>query len=213
MPVGDSSLVIGIAGGSGSGKTTVSERIVARVGADRIALIEHDAYYKDLSHLALGERRRANFDHPNSLDSDLLVRHLQMLRAGCTIDVPTYDFTEYVRKGETRRVGPKRVIIVEGILIFVEAALRNLMDIKIFVDADADVRLLRRLKRDLTERGRTLENAIAQYESTVRPMHLEFVEPSKRYADLIVPVGGQNTIALDLIVARIERMLGHGPVE
>lgn len=209
--MGDASLVIGIAGGSGSGKTTVTERIVARVGADRIALIEHDAYYRDLSQMALCERRRANFDHPNSLESDLLVRHLQMLRAGWTIDVPTYDFANYVRKAETRRVAPKRVIIVEGILIFVEAALRDLMDIKIFVDTDADVRLLRRLKRDLGERGRTLENAIDQYESTVRPMHLDFVEPSKRYADIIVPVGGQNAIALDLIVARIERMLGNGP--
>jgi uridine kinase len=201
------SLIIGVAGGTGSGKTTVARRIIERVGEHRIACIAHDAYYTDLSHLPLEQRRLKNFDHPESLDTHLLIRHLQQLRAGQAVDIPTYDFATYTRKPETQRVAPHKVIIVEGILIFVDKQLCDLMDIKIFVDADSDVRLLRRLKRDIGERGRMLDAVIEQYERTVRPMHLEFVEPSKRYADVIVPEGGYNIIALDMIVARIESML------
>lgn len=201
------SLIIGVAGGSGSGKTTVVNRIMERVGTHRIAVIPHDAYYSDLSHLPLEERRLQNFDHPDSLDTNLLINHLQRLSAGQPVDIPTYDFTTYTRRRETQRVSPRKVIMVEGILIFVDKGLRDLMDVKIFVDADADVRLLRRLKRDIGERGRTLDAVIEQYERTVRPMHLEFVEPSKRYANIIIPEGGYNLVALEMIVARIERML------
>ncbi len=200
-------LIIGIAGGTGSGKTTVADRIIERVGAHRIALIPHDLYYRDLSHMPLSERRQQNFDHPDSLETDLLVAHLRALRAGEAIQMPLYDFATYQRRSATTLVSPHKVIIVEGILIFADKALRDMMDIKIFVDADADVRLLRRVKRDIGERSRTIDNVIEQYERTVRPMHLEFVEPSKRYADVIVPGGGYNTIALDLIVARIENLL------
>ncbi|MBI5877725.1 MAG: uridine kinase [Chloroflexi bacterium] len=207
---GAGTLIIGVAGGSGSGKTTVANRIIERVGAHRIAFIPHDAYYRDLSHLPLAERRQENFDHPDALETDLLVEHLRALRGGHAIAMPTYDFAAYVRRSETIAIGPRKVIVVEGILIFVDKALRDMMDIKIFVDADADVRLLRRLKRDIGERARTLDNVIEQYEHTVRPMHLEFVEPSKRYADVVVPGGGYNTIALDLIVARIETLLAAG---
>ena len=203
-------LIIGVAGGTGSGKTTVANRIIERVGVHRIALIQHDAYYRDLSGMPLAERRQQNFDHPDSLETDLLVNHLRLLRGGCGVHIPTYDFTTYTRNAETHSLAPHRVIIVEGILIFADKALRDMMDIKIFVDADSDVRLLRRLKRDIGERGRTLDNIIEQYERTVRPMHLEFVEPSKRYADIIIPIGGYNTIALEMIVARIERMLAKG---
>ncbi len=201
------SIIIGVAGGTGSGKTTVANRIIERVGAHRIALIQHDAYYTDLSHLPMEERRSKNFDHPDALDTNLLISHLQQLRVGRAIEIPTYAFTTYTRKPETQRIYPCRVIIVEGILIFVDKALRELMDVKIFVDTDSDVRLLRRLRRDIVERKRTLEAVIEQYERTVRPMHLEFVEPSKRYADIIIPQGGYNTIALEMVVARIEDLL------
>jgi uridine kinase len=201
------SIIIGIAGGTGSGKTTVANNIIERVGEHRIALIQHDVYYVDLSHLPPEERRKQNVDHPNSLETHLLIQHLRRLRQGQAVDIPTYDFATYARKSDTRRIQPHKVIIVEGILVFVDPELRQLMDIKIFVDADADVRLLRRLKRDIGERGRSLEGVIEQYERTVRPMHLEFVEPSKRYADVIIPEGGHNTIALDMVVARIESML------
>jgi uridine kinase len=203
----DIPLVIGIAGGSGSGKTTVAQEILQRVGPDRIAYIQHDSYYKDLTGLPPTQRAEVNFDHPNSLETELLTFHIQQLKQGHTIEVPIYDFSTHSRTDETFTVNPRGVIIVEGILIFVEAALRSLFNVKLFVDTDADVRLIRRLQRDITERGRTAENVIKQYQSTVRPMHLEFVEPSKRYADVIIPEGGFNTAALDMVVARIESLL------
>jgi len=199
--------VIGIAGGSGSGKTTVAQEILQRVGADRIAYLQHDSYYKDLTGLPPTQRSEVNFDHPNSLETELLIHHVEKLKAGQPIEVPVYDFSTDSRTGETFIVQPHRVIIVEGILIFVERALRDLFDVKIFVDTDPDVRLIRRLQRDITERGRSVESVINQYQSTVRPMHLEFVEPSKRYADVIIPEGGFNRAALDMVVARIESLL------
>jgi uridine kinase len=200
-------VLIGVAGGSGSGKTTVSRAILDQVGRDRIAYVQHDAYYCDRSHLPMAERARINYDHPDSLETDLLVAHLRALRAAHPVETPQYDFARHVRRAETRRIEPRAVILVEGILIFVDRALRDLFDIKIFVDTDADVRFIRRLERDITERGRTVESVIAQYQDTVRPMHLEFVEPSKRYADLIIPEGGHNVIAIDMVVARINAML------
>jgi len=202
-------IIIGVAGGSGSGKTTVSQRILRRVGKERIAFIQHDSYYCDRSHLSLEERAKANYDHPNSLESDLLVSHLQQLQAGRAVDIPVYDFTTHTRTQKTRRLESKRVILVEGILIFVEPALRKVFDVKIYVDTDADVRFIRRLRRDISERGRTVESVIEQYERTVRPMHLEFVEPSKRYADVIIPQGGFNRVAMDMVVARILEMVGE----
>lgn len=200
-------LTIGIAGGSGSGKTTVAQEILSRVGPDRIAFLQHDAYYKDLSGLPPTQRAELNFDHPNSLETDLLIEHILALRDGKPVEVPIYDFSTHSRTNKTFTVAPRRVILVEGILIFVDAALRDLFDIKIFVDTDADIRFIRRLERDLSERGRTTENVIRQYQATVRPMHLEFVEPSKRYADVIIPEGGFNTAALDMVAARILTLL------
>ena len=201
-------LVIGIAGGSGSGKTTVAQEILQRVGPDRIAYIQHDSYYKDLTGLPPAQRAEVNFDHPNSLETGLLIEHVEQLKSGHTIEVPIYDFSTHSRTDQTFTVTSHGVIVVEGILIFVEAALRSLFDVKLFVDTDADIRLIRRLQRDISERGRTVENVIKQYQATVRPMHLEFVEPSKRYADVIIPEGGFNTAALDMVVARIETLLG-----
>lgn len=201
-------LIIGVAGGSGSGKTTVSRAILQRVGAARIAFIEHDSYYRDLSHLSLGERARVNFDHPDSLDNTLLIEHLNALCSGESVEVPIYDFTKDNRKPEARLVHPQPVVLVEGILIFADKDLRDRMDVKIYVDTDADLRFIRRIQRDIHERGRSLESVVDQYLRTVRPMHLEFVEPSKRYADIIIPRGGLNAIAIDMIVARIEGLLG-----
>ena len=200
-------IIISVAGGTGSGKTTVSQEILRRVGAERIVFIQHDSYYRDRSHLSLEERARLNYDHPDSLESEFLVSHLQQLQAGQPVEIPVYDFTTHIRTDETRCVEPKWVILVEGILIFAEPALREMFDVKIWVDTDADVRFIRRLRRDITERGRTVESVIEQYEETVRPMHLEFAEPSKRYADVIIPEGGFNTVALDMVVARILEML------
>jgi uridine kinase len=200
-------LVIGIAGGSGSGKTTVAQEILNRVGPDRIAFLQHDSYYKDLSGLPPAQRAEVNFDHPNSLETEFLIQHVVSLRDGRPVDVPIYNFSTHSRTDQTFRVSPHRVILVEGILLFVEASLRALFDIKIFVDTDADIRFIRRLQRDLTERGRTTESVIRQYQATVRPMHLEFVEPSKRYADVIIPEGGFNTAALDMVAARIQALL------
>ncbi len=202
------SIIIGVAGGTASGKTTVADAILERVGGDRIAYIQHDFYYRDLSHLPLEERRKLNFDHPDALETKLLVRHLQQLQAGQPIEVPTYDFATYQRRDKTRRVKPRRVILVEGILIFVDRELREMMDVKLYVDTDSDLRFIRRLQRDIKERDRTLETVINQYLNTVRPMHLEFVEPSKRYADVIIPAGGFNEAAIQMIVARIQGMLG-----
>jgi uridine kinase len=203
----DPPLVIGIAGGSGSGKTTVANSLLSRVGEERIAYLPHDASYKDLSALPPQQRAEVNFDHPNSLENELLCLHIEQLRRGQPVELPVYDFTTHSRTSETIRVKPKPVIIVEGILIFIEAGLRGLFDIKIYVDTDPDLRFIRRLERDLRERGRTTESVIHQYLTTVRPMHLEFVEPSKRYADVIIPEGGYNQVALDMVLARIRSML------
>jgi len=200
-------LVIGIAGGSGSGKTTVAQVILQRVGRDRIAFLQHDSYYKDLSGLPPTQRADVNFDHPDSLETELLIEHIASLRDGKAVEVPIYDFSTDRRTDKTFTVQPCRVILVEGILIFTEPALRKMFDVKIFVDTDADLRFIRRLERDLSERGRTTASVIEQYTHTVRPMHLEFVEPSKRYADVIIPDGGFNTAALDMVVARIEALL------
>jgi uridine kinase len=200
-------IIIGIAGGTGSGKTTVARVILERVGAHHIALLPHDAYYKDLSDLPQAQRVLINFDHPNSLDTPLLVYHLQQLKNGQGIELPVYDFKTHTRTSQTLTVNPQPVIIVEGILIFAEPQLRELFDVKIFVDTDADMRFIRRLQRDIAERGRTSESVIKQYFNTVRPMHLEFVEPSKRYADVIIPEGGLNTVAMDMVVARIRALL------
>ena len=200
-------LVIGIAGGSGSGKTTVAQEILNRVGPDRIAFLQHDSYYKDLTGLPPAQRAEVNFDHPNSLETELLIQHIISLREGRAIQVPIYNFSTHSRTDQSFTVAPHPVILVEGILIFVERSLRDLFDIKIFVDTDADIRFIRRLHRDLSERGRTTESVIKQYQATVRPMHLEFVEPSKRYADVIIPEGGFNTAALDMLTARIQALL------
>jgi len=200
-------LVIGIAGGSGSGKTTVSHAILERVGRERIAYLPHDAYYIDLSHLPPEKRQEVNFDHPNSLESGLMTEHIQQLKRWETIRLPVYDFKNHVRTNEYRTITPHGVILVEGILIFGEKSLRDLFDVKIFVDTDNDLRFIRRLKRDITERGRSTESVINQYLNTVRPMHLEFVEPSKRYADVIIPEGGFNVVAMDMVIARIEALL------
>ncbi len=200
-------MVIGIAGGSGSGKTTVAQAILNRVGADRIAYLQHDSYYKNLSGLPPTLRRDVNFDHPNSLETELLIRHVEALRNHQSVEVPIYDFSTDSRTNQTYTVASRGVILVEGVLIFVEPELRKLFDVKLYVDADSDVRFIRRLRRDITERGRSTESVIKQYEATVRPMHLEFVEPSKRYADVIIPEGGHNIAALDMVVARIESLL------
>lgn len=203
-------LVIGIAGGSGSGKTTLARLILDRVGHEHIAYLPHDAYYKDLSELPLSQRAQINFDHPNSLDNELLTAHVRALKNNQEVDLPIYDFKHHARTGETRRVEPRPVIMVEGILIFAEKALRELCDVKVFVDTDADLRFIRRLERDINERGRTTEAVVVQYLTTVRPMHLEFVEPSKRYADVIIPEGGMNQVAMEMVVARLEALL-HTP--
>ncbi len=200
-------IVIGIAGGSGSGKTTVANVILQRVGSHRIAFLPHDAYYRDLTHLPYQQRIEVNFDHPNSLETDLMIQHIQMLKRWEPVDLPVYDFTIHSRTTRTVHVEPQLVILVEGILIFGEPTLRDIMDVKIFVDTDADIRFIRRLQRDIAERGRTTERVIEQYLQTVRPMHLEFVEPSKRYADVIIPEGGLNAVAMDMVIARIEALL------
>lgn len=202
-------IVIGVAGGTASGKTTVSEQILARIGVDRIAFLQHDSYYRDAGHLPLEERALRNYDHPDSLDTPLLVDHLLRLRRWEPVDVPLYDFTTYCRLPESRLVPPAPVVLVEGILIFAERSLRELMDIRIFVDTDADIRFIRRLRRDIAERGRSLDSFVAQYLETVRPMHLEFVEPSKRYANVIVPEGGRNQVAMEMIISRIQTLLAE----
>ena len=203
--------VLGVAGGTGSGKTTVVRAVLDAVGDDRIALIEQDSYYKDIVWRSEAELLHHNFDHPAALDNDLLISHIAALKAGHPVEVPIYDFVRHRRKPETRRVEPRPVVLVEGILLFAEPRLRELLDFKVFVDTDADVRLMRRLRRDLSERGRAVEDVLRQYMETVRPMHLEFVEPSKRWADVIVPEGGENRVALEMVVARLEQLLGgHG---
>jgi uridine kinase len=207
MTIQNTSLVIGIAGGTGSGKTTIADYILETVGPEKIAFLPHDAYYLELHHLSQEDRAKVNFDHPSSLETELLIDHICQLKAGQSIELPHYDFRTHTRTGETTRIEPQQILIVEGILIFAEPELRKLFDLKIYVDTDADIRFIRRLRRDIEERGRTTESVIDQYLDTVRPMHLEFVEPSKRYASVIIPEGGYNRVALDLIVARIEAML------
>jgi uridine kinase len=205
-------LVVGIAGGTGSGKTTVANKLAAAMPVGRCAIIDHDAYYRDQAHLAFEERVAVNYDHPAALETSLLVEHLAALRAGRSVDVPIYDFTTHTRRREVRRVDPAPVIIVEGILVFVEAALRDQMDVKIFVDTDPDIRLMRRIRRDLEQRGRSFQSVRDQYYATVRPMHIEHVEPTKRWADLIVPEGGDNRVALDVLLGRLGR-IGFGERE
>jgi uridine kinase len=201
-------VLIGVAGGTGSGKTTVAHEILKRAGTEQISLIQHDAYYKDLGGLAPAQRAMQNFDHPDALDNVLLIAHLQELKAGRAIEMPVYDFTTHTRTAETRRLEPHRILLLEGILIFADEELRRLMDVKIYVDTDADIRFVRRLQRDIAERGRTMDSVIHQYLATVRPMHSEFVEPSKRYADVIIPEGGFNEVAVEMIAARIKALLG-----
>jgi uridine kinase len=203
------SVIVGVAGGSGSGKTTVVRRIVESLGNDQVTVLEHDRYYRDRSDLRLEERAALNYDHPDSLETDLMVRHIEALRRGDPVDVPVYDFARYARTTATETAHPRRAIIVEGILIFTDAALRNLLDVKVFVDADDDIRFIRRLRRDVAERGRTMESVVEQYLNTVKPMHLDFVEPSKRYADIIVPQGGHNTVAIGMLLTLI-RSLAQG---
>ncbi len=200
-------LVIGIAGGSGSGKTTVAQEILKRVGADRIAYLQHDSYYKDLRELEATQHSEVNFDHPDALETELLVKHVIALRNFTRVQIPIYDFVTDTRTAETIAVEPRNVILVEGILIFVEPELRKLFDVRIFVDTDADIRFIRRLQRDISERGRSTDSVIKQYYATVRPTHLDFVEPSKRYADVIIPEGGHNAAAMDMVTARIEALL------
>lgn len=202
-------LIIGVAGGSGSGKTTVVRHIINTIGEDNILLLQHDSYYRDLKHLSFEERTKQNFDHPSSLETELMIRHIKALKNGYQVEVPIYDFTQHIRKEETRQVNAKKVILIDGILIFSEKELRDLMDIKLYVDTDDDIRLLRRIKRDIIERDRELDNVLNQYQKFVRPMHLEFVEPSKRYADIIIPRGGENKIALDMVNALIQEHLSE----
>ena len=203
MICGVQPIVIGVAGGSGSGKTTVVRKIFEAIDDSRVTVIEHDRYYRDRNDLRLEERAALNYDHPDSLETDLLVRHVNELRAGRSVEVPVYDFARHARKHETETITPRRALIVEGILIYTDPALRKLMDVKVYVDTDDDTRFIRRLRRDISERGRTVESVIEQYMSTVKPMHLEFVEPSKRYADIIVPLGGHNLVAIDMLLTLI----------
>jgi uridine kinase len=196
-------VIIGVAGGSGSGKTTVVRKILEALGDARVPVLEHDRYYRDRNDLRLEERAALNYDHPDSLETDLMVRHVNDLRAGRTVEAPTYDFARHARRDLTETIVPGRALIVEGILIYTDPALRKLMDVKVFVDTDDDTRFIRRLQRDIAERGRTVESVIDQYLGTVKPMHLEFVEPSKRYADIIIPQGGHNTVAVDMLLRLI----------
>ncbi len=202
-----SPIVVGVAGGSGSGKTTVVQALVEGAAPESVSLIHHDAYYRNFSGLPMEDREKINFDHPESLETELLVEHLQGLLRGDTVEVPEYDFTTHTRREETRQVEPTKVIIVDGILVLADARLRDLMDIKLFVDADPDVRFIRRLRRDMAERERSLHSVIRQYEDSVRPMHLEFVEPSKRYADIIIPRGGLNRVAVDMVVTKVRQIV------
>ena len=200
-------LVIGICGGTGLGKTTITDRVIAALPQESALVLQQDHYYKDLPHLPLDERAKQNFDHPDAMDTPLLVEHVRRLREGQAIERPVYDFTQHRRLPQTVRLEAKLALIIEGILIFENRALRELMDIKIFVDTDADLRFLRRLQRDIRERGRTVDSVIAQYLSTVRPMHMEFIEPSKRYADVIIPEGGYNEVGIDLVIQKIRSLL------
>ncbi|MGI9077670.1 MAG: uridine kinase [Gemmatimonadaceae bacterium] len=206
------SLIIGVAGGTGSGKSTVARRVAQALDTASVAFIDMDAYYRDLAHLSHDERRRVNWDHPDAFDVGLLVTHLEKLGAGKAIDKPVYDFVAHARAAGTVRIAPADVIVIDGILLFVDPRVRELCDVKVYVDADADIRLIRRIQRDMSLRGRHFQEILDQYLKTVRPMHLEFVEPSKRYADVIVPRGGHNKIAIEMIVAKIQRRLESAAV-
>jgi uridine kinase len=203
-------LILGVAGGSGSGKTTVVRAIIASLGGDRASVIHHDSYYRDASRLPPAARQAINYDHPDSLESELLAEHLKELRAGRAVAVPVYDFAEHTRLPQREHVQPGRVVIVDGLLILWDPQIRALLDIKVYVDTDPDLRFIRRLQRDIVERGHTAESVILQYTRTVRPMHLEFVEPSKRYADVILPEGGHNRVAIDMLVTKIRAVLAAG---
>lgn len=204
-------IVFGVAGGTASGKTTVARAILEAVGASQIAYLPHDSYYKDMSHLSLEERAQLNYDHPNSLESKLLVKHIKRLMQNKEVHVPVYDFTTHRRTEETVLVEPSPIVLVDGILIFTKRKLRELMDIKVYVDTDPDVRFIRRLQRDIQERGRSLDSVVLQYMDTVRPMHLKFVEPSKRHADVIIPNGGMNRVAMEMVVSGLRELLPkHG---
>jgi uridine kinase len=202
--------VIGVAGGSGSGKTTVARNLLDLVGRDRISHLLHDHYYFDLAHLSLEERAKVNFDHPDSLDNELFRHHLDELIAGRDVECPVYDFKTHRRTPETTTITAHPVIVVEGILIFADPKLRQLMDLRVFVDTDADLRVLRRIERDVAERGRNLESVITQYLDTVRPMHNEFVAPSKKFANLVIPEGGMNQVAIDVLITKVESVLKRG---
>jgi uridine kinase len=200
-------MIIGISGGTGSGKTTVAQKIIASVGAEHVVFLQQDAYYRNLGDMPLELRHKVNYDHPDAFDTELMINHLEALRAGLSIEKPTYDYVTHSRKSETIHIEPREVIIIEGILVFNNSELRRLMDMKIFVDTDADIRFIRRLQRDLNERGRSAESIIDQYTTTVRPMHMQFVEPSKRYADVIIPEGGNNEVGIDLVMCKIKSIL------
>lgn len=200
-------LLVGVAGGSGSGKTTIARSIVETLPSHHVAAIEHDSYYRDLSHLSHDERARINFDHPDSLDSELFIEHLDALKAGRAVDKPRYDFARHVREAATERMEPAPIIVVEGILVLALEPIRKRLDVKLYVDTDADIRLMRRIRRDLEHRGRTFAQVRAQYYETVRPMHMAFVEPSKRFADIIIPEGGHNKVARDMILAHLQKFV------
>jgi uridine kinase len=202
-------MIIGISGGTGSGKTTVAQKIIASVGADSVVYLQQDSYYRNVGDMPIELRHRVNFDHPDAFDTDLMMNHIEALRAGECIEQPIYDYATHSRKAETIHVEPRPVIIIEGILVLVEAKMRRLMDLKVFVDADADIRFIRRLDRDVHERARSVESIISQYTTTVRPMHLQFVEPSKRYADIIIPEGGHNDVGIDLVTGKIKSILAR----
>jgi uridine kinase len=202
-------MIIGIAGGSGSGKSTVARRVAESIEEASVAFLDMDGYYRNFAHLPMEERRKVNWDHPEAFDWELLVSQLEALRAGQRVQKPVYDFVTHTRSSETVDIPAADVIVIDGILLFADARVRDLCDVKVFVDADADIRLLRRIRRDIGQRGRPLEEILQQYQSTVRPMHLEFVEPTKRYADVIVPRGGHNKVAIEMIVAKIQRRLAQ----
>jgi uridine kinase len=204
-------VVIGVAGGTGSGKTTVVREIVSRLGPEDVAVVQHDSYYRDRSGIPPAERAGINYDHPDALETSLLVEHLCVLREGRPVDVPVYDFATHTRTEKVVPLIPRKVMIVEGILVLAEPDLRAQMAMRVFVDTDADIRMIRRLRRDMRDRGRTLESVVAQYLETVRPMHLEFVEPSKRHAHIIIPEGGENEVAVDMLVARIQAIARAEP--